>query len=98
MGGYLLFPTHIVRKGNEIVGSFCLYSPTVYWWMHSGKTKVRDTLSVYQTLSALLANEGVLDFILPVEPESPNFHFLSNKLNYLPSVVGNDFKLFLNKG
>jgi len=66
--------------------------------MHSGKTKVRDTLSVYQTLSALLANEGVLDFILPVEPESPNFHFLSNKLNYLPSVVGNDFKLFLNKG
>jgi hypothetical protein len=28
-GVYPIFPTHFVRKGNEIVGCFSIYSPTV---------------------------------------------------------------------
>jgi len=86
-------PSHVVKKGGEIIGSFCLFSPTVYWWMHTKKVKVRDSLSIFQTMSALLANNGVKDFILPCERESPYSSILSNKLHHL-----DDVRLFINKG
>ena len=43
-----LMPTHVVKKGEDIVGAFCLYSPTVYWWMHTQKVKGRDSFSIFQ--------------------------------------------------
>ena len=88
-----IMPTHVVKKGEEIVGAFCLYSPTVYWWMHTQKVKVRDSQSIFQTMSALLANDGVVNFILPCEPESPYFPILSKRLFHL-----DDVGLFINKG
>ena len=93
-----LMPTHVVKKGGVIVGAFCLYSPTVYWWMHTQRTKVRDSLSLFQTISALLANDGVVNFILPCESESPFFPILSKKLKYFCGVEGDDLRLFINKG
>ena len=96
-GHSALMPTHIVKKGGDIVGAFCLFSPTVYWWMHTTKVKGRDSLSIFQTMSALLANEGVIDFILPCEPESPYFHYLSKKLNYHRGTEGGDWRLFINE-
>ena len=92
-GHSALMPTHIVKKGGDIVGAFCLFSPTVYWWMHTTKVRGRDSLSIFQTMSALLTNEGVTNSILPCQPESPYFHLLSNKLQTL-----GDWKLFINKG
>jgi hypothetical protein len=93
-----LMPTHIVKKEEEIVGAFCLFSPTIYWWMHTTKVKGRESLSIFQTMSALLADQGVIDFILPCEPESPYFRYLSKKLNYHRGTEGGDWRLFLNKG
>ena len=92
-----LMPTHIVKKGEDIVGAFCLFSPTVYWWMHTTKTRGRDSFSIFQTMSALLANEGVNRFILPCEPESPYFNLLSKKLSYHPGTDGGDWRLFINE-
>ena len=91
-------PTHVVKKGGEIVGAFCLFSPTVYWWMHTTKVKGRDSLSIFQTMSALLANEGVKDFVLPCEPKSPYFPSLTKKLGYHCGTEGADWKLFIHKG
>ena len=92
-----LMPTHVVKKGGEIVGAFCLYSPTVYWWMHTQRTKVRDSLSLFQTISALLAQDGVTNFFLPCESESPFFPILSKKLRYFCGKEGDDLRLFYNK-
>ena len=92
-----LMPTHLVKKNNDIVGAFCLFSPTIYWWMHTTKVKGRDSLSIFQTMSALIANEGVSKFILPCEPESPYFPFLSKKLSYHSGTEGGDWRLFLNE-
>ena len=93
-----LMPTHVVTKGNDIVGAFCLFSPTVYWWMHTKKVKGRESLSIFQSMSALLANEGVSKFVLPCEPESPYYPFLSKKLSYHPGTEGGDWRLFINEG
>jgi len=92
-----LMPTHLVKKNNDIVGAFCLFSPTIYWWMHTTKVKGRDSLSIFQTMSALLANEGVSKFILPCEPESPYFQLLSKKLSYHSGTEGGNWRLFLNE-
>ena len=93
-----LMPTHVVKKGEDIVGAFCLYSPTVYWWMHTQKVKGRDSFSIFQTMSALLANDGVSKFILPCEPESPYFSLLSKKLSHHSGTEGGDWRLFINEG
>ena len=92
-----LMPTHVVKKGEDIVGAFCLYSPTVYWWMHTQKVKGRDSFSIFQTMGALLANDGVSKFILPCEPESPYFSLLSKKLSYHSGTEGGDWRLFINE-
>tara|TARA_R100000306_G_C4313230_1_gene111295 strand:+ start:211 stop:594 length:384 start_codon:yes stop_codon:yes gene_type:complete len=92
-----LMPTHVVKKGEDIVGAFCLYSPTVYWWMHTQKVKGRDSFSIFQIMSALLANDGVSKFILPCEPESPYFSLLSKKLSHHSGTEGGDWRLFINE-
>ena len=92
-----LMPTHVVMKGDDIVGSFCLFSPTVYWWMHTKRMRVRDSHYVFQAISTLLANEGIHKFILPCEPESPYFSLMSNRLDYHPGTEGGDWRLFINE-
>jgi hypothetical protein len=92
-----LMPTHVVTKGSDIVGAFCLFSPTVYWWMHTKKVKGRESLSIFQSMSALLANEGINKFVLPCEPESPYFPLLSKKLSHHSGTEGGDWRLFLNE-
>jgi hypothetical protein len=81
-GVYPIFPTHFVRKGNEIVGCFSIYSPTV----------------VFQACDTLMTEQGYHSYILPCEPESPYFSLLSKRLNTIQTKEGDDFKLFLNKG
>jgi len=93
-----LMPTHVVMKGDDIVGAFCLFSPTVYWWMHTKKIRGRDSYSVFQAMSALLANEGIHKFVLPCESESPYFSLLSKKLSHHSGTEGGDWRLFINEG
>tara|TARA_R100000808_G_C2132967_1_gene141834 strand:- start:498 stop:875 length:378 start_codon:yes stop_codon:yes gene_type:complete len=95
-GRHPIMPSHVVRKDDNIVGAFCLTSPTVYWWMHTKKIRGRDSYSVFQAMSALLSEDGIHKFILPCEPESPYFSLLSNKLGYYPGTDGGDWRLFIN--
>ena len=92
-----LMPTHVGKKNDDIVGAFCLFSPTIYWWMHTKRMRVRDSHYVFQAISTLLANEGVHKFILPCEPESSYFSLLSNRLDYHPGTEGGDWRLFINE-
>jgi hypothetical protein len=94
--GYPIFPTHVVLKNGKIAGAFCTWSPTVYWWMHSKLIKTLDSFAIFQTLDTLMNVRGTPTYVMPCEPESPYYKMLSNKLDHLPSVGGNDFRIFIN--
>lgn len=97
-GRHPLMPTHVVLKGTEIVGAFCTFSPTIYWWMHTKKVKSRDSRYVFHAMGALLANDGVSKFVLPCEPESPYYSILNKTLDHFPGTEGGDWRLFINEG
>ena len=96
-GVFPIFPTHIVYKKGEIVGSFSISSPTVYWWMDPNAIKIRDSMSIFQACDALMTEQGYSTYILPCEAESPYYKGLSNKLDHLKSKHNDDWRLFLNK-
>ena len=75
-----LFPTHVVTRDGEIVGSFCIMSPTVYWWMDSKKTNISDSIMVLQSVDTLMNNEGYLGYAMPVHPTSPYHKFLMKRV------------------
>ena len=95
-GVYPIFPTHIVYKKGQIVGSFSINSPTVYWWMKPG-IQTRESLIVFQSCDTLMTQQGYDTYVIPCEQESPYYKLLSNKLDHVQSVDGNDWRLFLNK-
>ena len=76
-----LFPTHVVTRDGEIVGSFCTISPTVYWWLDSKKTNASDTALVLQSVDTLINNEGYIGYAMPVHPSSPYHKFLMKRAN-----------------
>lgn len=94
---YPLFPTHVVLKNNEVVGAFCTWSPTVYWWMHTEKVGARESLSVFQAMDTLQTEDGVHGYVIPCEPESPYFDILDKRLPRFMGSQGGDWRLFLNK-
>ena len=95
--GYPIFPTHVILKKGKIAGCFCTWSPTVYWWSHSKLINRIDSLALYQSLDTLMNMNGHHTYVMPCELESPYYKLLSNKLHHLPSVGGNDFRIFINK-
>lgn len=65
-----LFPTHIIRKGEEIAGYLSL-GPYTTIWLHSQKVELRDTLCIFVAMDALLAQIGLSRYVLIVSPNSP---------------------------
>ena len=94
---HLIAPTHFVTKGGQVIGAFCLTSPTVYWWMHSQKASMKDSLLAYQSLDALMRHNRIDRYIMPCEPTSPYYKLLNNRCNVLKSADGQDSTLFVNK-
>ena len=92
-----LFPTHVVTKHGEVVGAFCTWSPTVYWWMHTEKVGIRESVSIFQAMDTLMAEDNPGGYVLPCEPESPYFGLMSKRLPYFIGSDGGDWRLFLNK-
>ena len=96
-GRHPIMPSHVVRKDDNIVGAFCLTSPTVYWWMHTDKIIGRESLALFKACDTLMTQQGYDTYVLPCEPESPYFKLLSNKLDHFSGTDGGDWRLFLNK-
>jgi len=95
-GVYPIWITHAVYKKGDVIGAFCTSSPTVFWWMRPDM-RGRESLLCFQSCDTLMTQQGYDTYIIPCEQESPYYKLLSNKLDYIPSIEGNDWRLFLNK-
>ena len=75
-GDVILWPAHYAIKDGEIVGAFALETPTANWWLHTGKTKIRDSLQMFNTMDALYADRGRKAYIMPTVKTTPYWNIL----------------------
>jgi hypothetical protein len=68
----VLAPTHLVIKGDEIVGYGSLGGlPTLHLWLDSHKVHAADSLRLLETAEALLADKNVRQVLVPCSEQSP---------------------------
>lgn len=78
----VLYPTHIVEKSGEIIGSLSINAvPTVYLWMHTEKAKARDSVMVQNFLDNFMATFTPV-YMVPCVATSPYFDYMK-KVGYL---------------
>ena len=82
----VLFPTHVIRRGEEIVGylSICA-TPIVNVWAHSKKVNALQSVRLMHKLDDELKKNGVGTYIMPCSKDSPYYPHMQ-KLGY--SVLG----------
>ncbi len=68
----VLMPTHVVCRGDEIIGYGSLGAlPTLHVWMDSRKAHASDSLRMLETAETLLENTGAKFVLMPCAVESP---------------------------
>lgn len=78
----MFFPTHVVEKGGEIIGSLSINAvPTVYLWMHTEKAKARDSVMVQNFLDNFMATFTSC-YMVPCVATSPYFDYMK-RVGYL---------------
>lgn len=76
-GHIVLSPTHVILKGEQMVGYVSSGSiPSVLVWMDTQRTAVRDSLAVENWFCNHLASIGARQLILPCTDKSPFQPFL----------------------
>jgi hypothetical protein len=67
---YLLAPTHVVMRDDEVVGAFNT-GPMVNWWMDSKKCGREDSRFVLMALETLQHQNGLNTYIMLCADTSP---------------------------
>ena len=75
-GDVLFWPSHYAIKDGEIVGAFALETPTANWWLHTKKTKIRDSIQMIQTMDALYMERGRRAYVMPTTTNTPYWKYL----------------------
>lgn len=75
-----LLPTHLLRRKGEVVGSFCVGSPTVHLQMDKEKCNWRDSLIVWSVLESLMMENNINEYVIACEPTSPFYNLLQKRL------------------
>jgi len=77
-----LYPTHLVKRGDDVVGyiSF-LATPVVSPWLHSKKVRARDSLSLLNIIENMAAARGCRTILMPCAEHSP-FYPVMEKLGF----------------
>ena len=75
-----LLPTHLLRRKGEVVGSFCVGSPTVHLQMDKEKCNWRDSLIVWSVLESLMLENNINQYVIACEPTSPFYNLLQKRL------------------
>ena len=71
-------PTHVLRKEGNIIGSFCISSPTVHLQMDKEICTPRDSLGMFSILESLMLENRIMKYLILCEQTSP-FHALLDK-------------------
>lgn len=85
----LVYPTHIIRKNEEILGSVSMGAgPLVFWWMDSKKAKALDSVRAIKRIEDEYRSYGFKRAFVLCDEES----------NYFPHMekMGNHFLLKSN--
>lgn len=70
----VLFPTHAVWKGGEIVGYGSINNtPMVNVWLHSKRIAPRDSIQLLGIAEALASSQGLKHIVMPCADTSPFF-------------------------
>lgn len=75
-----LLPTHLLRRKGEVVGSFCVGSPTVHLQLDKEKCNWRDSLIVWSVLESLMLENNINQYVIACEPTSPFYNLLQKRL------------------
>ena len=75
-----VFPTHLLRKGKEVVGSFSVGSPTVHLQLDKEKCNWRDSLTMWCILESLMMENKINEYVIACEPTSPFYNLLQKRL------------------
>jgi len=83
-GHRVLYPTDIIKQGDEVVGyiSVCA-TPIVTVWAHSKKIKAIQSVRLLQNLEDRMRAQGMNHYIMPCEKTSPYFPYMQ-KLGFVP--------------
>lgn len=71
-GHALLFPTHILKRGAEILGYLSIFgTPMVHIWVDSKRGTARDSAQGLQMLDAIAKDRRQPAYMIPVPKGSP---------------------------
>lgn len=88
------FPTHVIHKGEEIVGAVSMGTvPMIMAWMHTARCTPRDSLNQLSVVESILKSAGAKTWCFPCTEDSP-FYKVLEALGY--EKVG-DVTLFIKK-
>lgn len=82
-----VFPTHVVEKGEQIIGWLHIgigMLPVVLVWMDTTRSNSRDSWVVVQFFENAAKDRGALGVMLPCKEDSPFYPFLE-RLGYTTS-------------
>lgn len=76
----VIAPTHLVLKGEEVVGYVSINNlPMVLAWLSTKEMKARDSFSIINMSELLVQEQGWRSVCLPIDDTSPF-------LNVMPSI------------
>ena len=80
----LTAPTHVIYKGDELVGKWNLAEvPLVLVWHHEEKVKAKDSLILNSLQESIMSEKGIDEYYIVVNESSPYTQHMS-KLGFEP--------------
>lgn len=83
-GHSVMYPTHTVNDGAEMVGYVSAFSiPAVGVWLHTKRVKTIDSFRLLGQMECAFRMQGIKEYIMPCMAESP-FHPNMPRLGFRP--------------
>ncbi len=71
-----LFPSHVVTKHGEIIGSVSMNIPLSALWLHTQKATVSDSVKVLAHIEAELRRKLLKSYVVTCGENSPFFPYM----------------------
>jgi len=85
------FPTHVVMKGDEIVGGWCMGAiPLVLMWNKSTSINAKESMILNNVASAMMNDRGTGMYFMACNENSPYIGHME-KFGFLPVWPTNIF-------
>ena len=73
----MTFPTHVVMKGDKIVGGWCLGGvPLVMCWHSTTEVNAKDSMILNNAVAGIMNDRGVGMYMMACNNESPYINYM----------------------